>query len=135
MSVVKKNDGWYKGDQGPFPTKVAALQTNEGQIVQKEKHKKGLLICLDYHDTYELDPKMWNAIINLFWLRKDDVICVSRDHKGHEDEILDNIGKIIGKKNVYFTQGLSKEDFCKKNNLDVDVWIDDNPKHILEADK
>jgi hypothetical protein len=137
MPVVKKPDGWYWGSKGPFDTKVKALQVAQAAHASgfKEKREKNLLICIDYHHTYELDPKLWNCIINLFWLRKNDVICVSRDHKGHEEEILDNIGKVIGKKNVYFTQGLSKEDFCKQNDLKVDVWIDDNPKHILQPDE
>ena len=63
----------------------------------REKHEKDLTICIDYHDTYATDPKLWNSIIQLFYLRKNNVVCISRDHNGGEDEILDSIGKVIGK--------------------------------------
>lgn len=134
--VSKRFDGWYYSDKGgPYKTKQEAVQAGVGSLVTSlEKHEKGLVICIDYHDTYETDPKLWNSIINLFWLRKDEVICISRDHNGGEDEILDSIGKVIGKENVYFTGGIAKKDFAKKNDIKVDIWIDDNPKHILEND-
>jgi len=137
MPVTKKPDGWYWGSKGPFDTKQKAVQVGQAAHAAefKEKREKGLVIAIDYHDTYNTDPKLWDCIINMFWWRKDDVVCISRDHKGKEDEILDNIGKVIGKENVYFTQGKAKKDFAKENGIDVDIWIDDNTKHILEDDE
>jgi hypothetical protein len=132
--ITKRFDGWYYGTRGPFATKQEAVANSVKSLMSTEKHQKGLVYCIDYHHTYETDPKLWNSIINLFWLRKDEVICISRDHNGKEDEILNGIGKVIGKENVYFTKGQAKQDFAKDNNLKVDIWIDDNPKHILEDD-
>ena len=132
--ISKRFDGWYYGNRGPFSTKQEAVANSVKGLTVNEKHQKGLVICIDYHDTYETDPKLWNSIINLFWLRKDEVICISRDHNGNKQEIIDGIGKVIGKENCYFTEGQAKKDFAKDNNLKVDIWIDDNPKHILEDD-
>lgn len=134
MAVIKKINGWFFNERGPYLTKHQAFIEGVKPVVT-EKRQKGLVICIDYHDTYSTDPKLWDSIIQLFVMRKDDVICISRDHNGGEDEILDSIGKVIGKKNVYFTHGVAKKDFAKENDLKVDIWIDDNPKHIIENDK
>ena len=133
--ITKRFDGWYYENRGPFATKQEALGSSVGSLAQsREKHEKGLTYCIDYNHTYTTDPKLWNSIIQLIYMRKNDVICISRDHNGGEDEILDDIGKVIGKKNVYFTHGMAKKDFAKKNDIKVDIWIDDNPKHIFEDD-
>jgi hypothetical protein len=137
MPIQKKTDGWYWGDKGPFPTKLKALKVGQAAYASgfhEEKREKNMVIAIDYHDTYATDPKMWNVIIEILWLRKNEVICISRDHNGGEDEIYDSIGKFIGKKNVYITDGMGKKEYCKKNNIDVDIWIDDNPKHITEPE-
>lgn len=128
--ITKKPDGWYNGDNGPFVSHLRALKAINESI--QEKREKGLVIAIDYHDTYEADPKLWDCIINLFWLRKDEVICISRNHKGDKQDIYDSIGKVIGKKNCYITDGEGKQEWCKKNNIKVDIWIDDNPQHITE---
>ena len=128
--ITKKPDGWYNGKNGPFVSHVRALNAINENI--NEKREKGLVIAIDYHDTYEADPKLWDCIINLFWLRKDEVICISRNHKGDKQDIYDTIGKVIGKKNVYITDGEGKQEWCKQNNVKVDIWIDDNPQHITE---
>lgn len=131
--LQKRFDGWYYEKRGPYATKQEAVSSSVRSLV-REKHEKDLTICIDYHDTYATDPKLWNSIIQLFYLRKNNVVCISRDHNGGEDEILDSIGKVIGKDNVYFTKGANKKDFAKKKDIKVDIWIDDNPKHILEDD-
>jgi hypothetical protein len=129
MPLIRKPSGWYNEDIGPFKTAHEA-----SEATKNEKREKGLVIAIDYHDTYEADPKMWNCIINLFWLRKDKVICISRNHNGDKEDIYDSIGKIIGKENIYITDGESKQKWCKENNIEVDIWIDDNPQHITEHD-
>lgn len=136
MPVVKKPDGWYWGQKGPFDTKQKAVQVGQAAHASgfKEKREKDLTIALDYHGTYKTDPKLWDCIINMFWLRKNTVICVSRNHDGKEDEIYDSIGKVIGKENVYFTHGQNKLDFMADAGIEVDIWVDDKPQHILKDD-
>ena len=133
--IIKRFDGWYYENRGPYATKQEALGSSVSTLVySREKHEKGLTYCIDYNHTYTTDPKLWNSIIQLIYMRKNNVVCITRDHNGGEDEILDDIGKVIGKENVYFTQGMAKKDFAKKNDFKVDIWIDDNPKHIFEDD-
>jgi hypothetical protein len=131
--ITKRFDGWYFENRGPFATKQEALGSSLTTLsYSREKHEKDLTYCIDYNHTYTTDPKLWNSIIQLLYLRKNNVVCITRDHNGGEDEILDDIGAVIGKKNVYFTHGMSKKDYAKQHDIKVDIWIDDNPKHIFE---
>lgn len=136
MPVTKKPDGWYWGSKGPFDTKQKAIQVGQAAHASgfKEEKKQGkLTFALDFHKTYSADPKFWNVFIQLVWLRKDKVYCVS--HSTDPDEIndlMESIGKIIGKDMVILTHGKAKQPFCEKNGIDIDIWIDNNPIHIIE---
>jgi hypothetical protein len=135
MPVTKKPDGWYWGSKGPFDTKQKAIQVGQAAHAAgfSEKKQGKLTFALDYHKTYSADPKFWNVFIQLVWLRKDKVYCVS--HSTDEQEIadlMDSIGKIIGKDMVILTHGKAKKPYCDANGIDIDIWIDNNPIHIVE---
>ena len=135
MPIVKKSNGWYWGSQGPFATKGKALAVSVAAHASgfTEKREKNLCVALDYHNTYSADPKFWDTFIYMCWMRKWDVYCVSHttDDKEKED-LFDSIGKVIGKKNVILTEGQAKQPYCEKHNIDIDIWIDNNPLHIIE---
>ena len=135
MPIAKKQDGWYWGNRGPFTTKAKALQVAQAAYSSgyKEKREKNLCVALDYHNTYSADPKFWDTFIYMCWMRKWDVYCVSHatDPKEIED-LYDSIGKVIGKDNVIMTDGKAKEPFVEKLGIDIDIWIDNNPKHIID---
>jgi hypothetical protein len=136
MHIVKTPAGWFKGQQGPFKTKHEA-QMSESKIEEKveikEKKQGKLTFALDYHKTYSADPKFWNVFIELVALRKDTLYCVT--HSTDPDELkdlYDSIGKVIGKKMVIETKGKAKKPFCDANGINIDIWIDNNPLHIIE---
>ena len=135
MPIAKKQDGWYWGSKGPFTTKAKALQVAQAAYSSgyKEKREKNLCVALDYHNTYSADPKFWDTFIYMCWMRKWDVYCVSHatDPKEIED-LYDSIGKVLGKDNVIMTDGKAKEPFVEKLGIDIDIWIDNNPKHIID---
>jgi len=135
MPIVKKSNGWYWGSQGPFATKGKALAVSVAAHASgfTEKREKNLCVALDYHNTYSADPKFWDTFIYMCWMRKWDVCCVSHttDDKEKKD-LFDSIGKVIGKKNVILTEGQAKQPYCEKHNIDIDIWIDNNPLHIIE---
>jgi len=135
MPIVKKSNGWYWGSQGPFATKGKALAVSVAAHASgfTEKREKNLCVALDYHNTYSADPKFWDTFIYMCWMRKWDVYCVSHttDDKEKKD-LFDSIGKVIGKKNVILTEGQAKQPYCEKHNIDIDIWIDNNPLHIIE---
>ena len=135
MPIVKKSNGWYWGSQGPFATKGKALAVSVAAHASgfTEKREKNLCVALDYHNTYSADPKFWDTFIYMCWMRKWDVCCVSHttDDKEKKD-LFDSIGKVIGKKNVILTEGQAKQPYCEKHNIDIDIWIDNNPIHIFQ---
>lgn len=142
MPITKKPDGWYWGSKGPFDTKQKAVQVgqaahaagaDEESTQVKEKKQGKLTFALDYHETYSADPKFWNVFIQLVYLRKDKLLCVSHSTDPDEiEELYKSIGKIIGKDNVVLTDGKAKKPYCDKNCINIDVWIDNIPLHIIE---
>lgn len=136
MPYRKTDQGWFWGSKGPFPTKQKAIDVARAAYAsgfKEEKREKGLVIALDYHNTYSADPKFWDTFIYMCWMRKIDVYCVTH-HTGEKqnDKLLDSIGKILDKDHIIFTMGKAKEDYCKSIGLDIDIWIDNNPIHIIE---
>ena len=144
MPIMKKADGWYWGSKGPFDTKQKAVQVGQAahaagaedgeSSIVKEKKAGKLTFALDYHNTYSADPKFWNVFIELVYLRKDKLLCVSHSTDQDEiDELYKSIGKIIGKDNVILTDGAAKKPYCDEHGIDIDVWIDNNPEHIINT--
>jgi len=142
MPIMKKPDGWYWGSKGPFDTKQKAVQVGQAahaagyqddeQAIIKEKKAGKLTFALDYHKTYSADPKFWNVFIQLIYLRKDKVLCVSHATDQEEiDDLYKSIGKIIGKDNVILTDGAAKKPYCDEHGIDIDIWIDNRPEHII----
>jgi hypothetical protein len=90
-----------------------------------------LLICIDFDRTYTQDPKMWNLFIDLVESRGHDIICVTLRHaRGKEAE--DAIRTIGRKCTVYFTERKCKKDYLQNIGIFPDIWIDDDPRTILE---
>jgi len=143
MPIMKKPDGWYWGSKGPFDTKQKAVQVGQAahaagaeedgeSAIIKEKKAGKLTFALDYHKTYSADPKFWNVFIQLVYLRKDKVLCVSHATDQEEiDDLYKSIGKIIGKDNVILTNGFAKKPYCDEHGIDIDIWIDNRPEHII----
>jgi hypothetical protein len=136
MPIHRTDKGWFWGSKGPFPTKTKALQVARAIHAQSdeenEKRDKNLCVALDYHNTYSADPKFWDTFIYMCWMRKWDVYCVTH-HTGQKqnDKLMDSIGKILDKDHIIFTMGKAKEPYVKSIGLDIDIWIDNNPDHII----
>ena len=88
-------------------------------------------LCLDYDHTYQGDTDLFDDIIFLFFNRGWNVILATYRHPTkdwHPD--FDNL-EAQGVK-CYFTDGHAKKPFLEDLGIKVDIWIDDNPKAILE---
>ena len=135
MPIFKKPDGWYWDEHGPFTTKqkVIEFMTLAKDFPFQEKRDKNLCIALDYHNTYSADPKFWDTFIYMCWMRKWEVYCITH-HTGKKqnDKLLDSIGKILDKDHIIFTKGEAKLDYCKEHGIEIDIWIDNNPIHIVQ---
>ena len=136
MPYTKTDQGWMWGRQGPFPTKQKAINVAKAAYASgfhEEKRQKDLCIALDYHNTYSADPKFWDTFIYMCWMRKFEVYCITH-HTGEKqnEKLMDSIGKILDSDHIIFTMGKAKEDYCKSIGLDIDIWIDNNPIHIIQ---
>jgi len=136
MPYTKTDQGWMWGRQGPFPTKQKAINVAKAAYASgfhEEKRQKDLCIALDYHNTYSADPKFWDTFIYMCWMRKFEVYCITH-HTGEKqnEKLMDSIGKVLDKDHIIFTMGKAKMDYVKSIGLDIDIWIDNNPIHIIQ---
>ena len=136
MPYKKTDQGWFWGSKGPFTTKQKAIDVARAAYASgfhEEKRQKDLCIALDYHNTYSADPKFWDTFIYMCWMRKFEVYCITH-HTGEKqnEKLMDSIGKILDKDHIIFTMGKAKMDFVKKLGIEIDIWIDNNPIHIIQ---
>lgn len=136
MPYTKTDQGWMWGRQGPFPTKQKAINVAKAAYASgfhEEKRQKDLCIALDYHNTYSADPKFWDTFIYMCWMRKFEVYCITH-HTGEKqnEKLMESIGKVLDKDHIIFTMGKAKMDYVKSIGLDIDIWIDNNPIHIIQ---
>ena len=136
MPYKKTDQGWFWGSKGPFATKQKAIDVARAAYASgfhEEKRQKDLCIALDYHNTYSADPKFWDTFIYMCWMRKFEVYCITH-HTGEKqnEKIMDSIGKILDKDHIIFTMGKAKMDYVKSLGIEIDIWIDNNPIHIIQ---
>ena len=88
---------------------------------------KTLVISLDYDDTYTADEGMWKAFIENAQARGHEIIVVSF----REDHQMATVRNAFPNLRVFGTNCIPKREFCDKNGIWVDIWIDDLPGTIV----
>lgn len=97
-----------------------------------------MIIALDYDKTYEVNPDMWDSIIEMFQNWGCEVCLVTyRSPELDWTDLMTHLQDNMGVP-VHCTNGVAKAwwmshfggDFSK-----IDVWIDDNPYSIIENSK
>ena len=83
-------------------------------------------IALDYDGTYTKHPALWNAFEELAFSQGHEVFIVTK--RGASNK---GILSIRGW-NVYNTDRQAKKEWCKANEIKVDIWIDDDPINIFQ---
>lgn len=81
-----------------------------------------MIIALDYDDTYTLNPAFWREFIQNAKKHGITVYCVTWRHDG--DPVDRTLSELV---QVFYTDIKAKRQFMEKQNIYVDVWIDDNP--------
>ncbi len=84
-------------------------------------------ISLDYDDTYSLDPKTWDKIINILQKANHNVFCITKRYESIADDIKESLDIPI----VFVPKGKSKSAEVRDRGLKIDVWIDDKPISIV----
>ena len=99
-------------------------------LLNRPKQKKDfMLICLDFDETYTVDPVFWDKFILLAQSAGHKVICCTSRYPGHSAEVLDFLGDRI---EIYFSAHKAKKDVLHACGIYPDIWIDDKPKHIYK---
>ena len=88
-----------------------------------------MTIAIDFDDTFTRDPALWRGFVMMCKNKGHKPIMVtmrySTQHGGMEDAI-----ELFGAENVYFTGHFLKKNFMERQNIHVDIWIDDMPETI-----
>lgn len=96
------------------------------QMTNKEDE---INIGLDYDDTYTRHPYVWDKVIEAFRKGGHKVYVVTWRFEEEMQQVYEALdGKVHG---FYPTGRKAKEKFMFDQGINVDVWIDDNPRAIL----
>lgn len=87
------------------------------------------IICLDYDGSYNRFPELFDVIIKKSKSLGYDVIMATMRYEGEKDSGLECLEKVLDK--IIYTNRKSKKDFLESIGIKPDIWIDDNPKWIL----
>ena len=79
--------------------------------------------ALDYDGTYTADPDLWDKFIDLCEERGHTVTIVTMRYPS------EGIGGRVDA--VIYTSRKAKVAYCESIDRHFDIWIDDNPKWLL----
>ena len=84
-----------------------------------------MTIAIDYDDTYTVDPELWRNFAELATRRGHTIICITARRKtlDNQQELARELPSCIA---AYFSYDEPKSDYARRNNIAVDVWIDDD---------
>lgn len=92
--------------------------------------KKRLNIALDWDDTFTADPEGFKAIIRCFQSLGHTVTIVTLRDELDLDERMSEL-KDKYEVDIIFCAGQSKERVVRELGLQMNIWIDDNPRYIV----
>lgn len=92
-----------------------------------------MIIALDFDETYNARPDMFDDLIEVLLMYKDtQIILVTYRHSELDyDPLFQHLIDVMGVP-VYCTDGKAKKKYMEDLGINVDIWIDDNPRSVLE---
>jgi ribonucleotide monophosphatase NagD (HAD superfamily) len=89
-------------------------------------------IALDFDGTYNQDPEAWSEVAFILneWDHNVYILTNRPFHKRKDVEEVVLQGPFQSS-DIHFCGQEPKRTVAKKNNLDIDVWIDNNPESII----
>jgi hypothetical protein len=84
-----------------------------------------LIIALDYDGTYTADPGLWDGFIRAARKSMHEVHLVTMRHESEPVRI----GEAVDR--VHYTDRKAKMAFMANKGINVQIWIDDQPRFIL----
>ncbi len=92
-------------------------------------------IAIDFDNTLTADPKLWGNFIASAKTSGHRVICITarRDTDENREELqayLEHWGLALP---TFYTGLSSKIHWAKKNDIKIDIWIDDDPTTLVNG--
>ena len=90
---------------------------------------------LDFDNTFTAAPALWAHFIESARAAGHCVLCVTARRETDEnidivDQSFESVGVAIS---TYFTGLSSKLDYMAKRGIRVDIWIDDDPRTLVNG--
>jgi hypothetical protein len=94
-----------------------------------------MLIAIDFDETLTRDSQLWAQFIATAESLGHRCICITARRQTEDNiESIDEWMRMHGVSlPVYFTGLASKVEHAKKIGLEVDIWIDDDPKRCAQG--
>lgn len=94
---------------------------------------------LDFDETVTAAPELWKQFVFLARTLGHEVYivtCRSEEFDNLEEhKVADFAQQFLPEIPVIFTSGHEKDAYCRKyHDLEIDVWIDDNPQWVGKKD-
>lgn len=101
-------------------------------VVHHRAEDRGLLISLDFDNTYTAAPGLWRSFITDAAARGNRVVCISRRHdtEANREEMRLAFGDLDLADLILCGPDTQKRAAAAAAGLEVDVWIDDSPEGI-----
>lgn len=89
-----------------------------------------MIIGLDYDDTFTRDKVGWLKFIYMMRQRNHKVYIVTWRDEAESVKLYEELGDVVD--GIYPTNKLAKQPYMKAQNILIDVWIDDNPRAVIQ---
>ncbi len=83
-------------------------------------------IALDYDGTYTEDPEFWEEVKSLADFFGHSIFFVTKRGPNNKGEIP------VGDWQVHYCDRKAKVEYCKLKDIEVNVWIDDDPVNLFK---
>lgn len=106
------------------------LYVDAAQANPAPRQADGILLALDYDDTYTRDPLFWRGVLDLVDNFGHDAVCITQRHPDDGAEVLAELtGKV---QEIIFTACFAKLPFAAAAGYFPSIWVDDQPTFILK---
>lgn len=104
-------------------------------LVHHRAEGRGLVISLDFDQTYTAAPGLWRSFVAMAAERGNRVVCITRreDTEANREEIRSAFSDLDIRDLILCGPETQKRAAAAAAGLQVDVWIDDYPEGIVLA--
>ncbi|AUR81815.1 HAD-like domain protein [Vibrio phage 1.015.O._10N.222.51.E5] len=94
----------------------------------ERSNMKGNHYGIDFDDTITADPKLWRDLIVTMLKHGHKVSIITyRSETGNNMDIIQFLRRVPYGVTAYYTDRKSKYGYALKHELNIDIWIDDQP--------